>query len=111
MIYDLFLIVSAIFALLGAIGLFRFKDCYMRMHAATLVSIGGVMVSLLVVAAQNYGTVYFAKIILIVVFLVLTNPVSSHAILDAAHRVGISPSNLQKDELHIKKIKTRGAKK
>ncbi|MCK4808949.1 MAG: monovalent cation/H(+) antiporter subunit G [Candidatus Aenigmarchaeota archaeon] len=99
MITDILLLISSISALLGAIGMLRFKDCYTRIHAATMISVGGVMLALIVIALDTFGTVYSAKAILITIFFALTNPVSSHAIVNAAHRTGIVPENLKKDDL------------
>ncbi len=99
MITDIFLLISSISALLGAIGMLRFKDCYTRIHAATMISVGGVMLALVVLAFEYFGTVYSVKAILIFIFFALTNPVSSHVIVNAAHRTGIVPENLKKDDL------------
>lgn len=95
----LLIYISSVCALIGALGLFRFKDCYTRIHAATMVSVGGVILALVCLALENFATVYCVKIILIVIFLALTNPVSSHAIVNAAHRMGIKPEKLRKDDL------------
>ena len=96
MISDIVLLVASISALIGAIGVLRFRDCYMRSHAATMVSMGGVMLALAALALETFGTVYFVKIILIIIFFMVTNPVSSHAILNAAHKVGIEPVIIKK---------------
>lgn len=98
-ISELLLYVSSVSMLIGAIGLFRFKDCYTRVHAATMISVGGVMLALIALAIHNLGTVYSVKAMLIVIFFALTNPVSSHVIVNAAHRMGIEPDNLSKDDL------------
>lgn len=105
MIADVLLCIASLSALFGAIGLLRFKDCYTRIHAATLVSVGGVMLALFALAIENFGTVYSVKSALIIIFLAITNPVSSHAILNAAHKTGIVPASLVKDDLgKVKKV-------
>ncbi len=99
MFSEILLLIASLSALLGAIGMLRFRDCYTRIHAATMISVGGVMLALVVLAFENFGTVYSVKAILVVVFFALTNPVSNHAIVNAAHRTGIVPDNLKKDDL------------
>ncbi|MBW6461998.1 MAG: monovalent cation/H(+) antiporter subunit G [DPANN group archaeon] len=105
MISEVLIYIAAISAFIGAIGLFRFKDCYTRIHAATMISVGGVMLALIVLAIETVGTVYSVKAILIVIFFALTNPVSSHAIVNCAHRMGIEPKNLTRDDLGHNKLK------
>ncbi len=99
MISELLLYLSAVSMFVGAVGLFRFKDCYTRIHAATMISVGGVMLALVALAIDTVWTVYSVKAMLIVIFFMLTNPVSSHAIVNCAHRMGICPDNLFKDDL------------
>lgn len=104
---EVLLYIASISALIGALGLFRFKDCYTRIHAATMISVGGVILALVALAIENLGTVYSVKIMLIIIFFALTNPVSSHAIVNAAHRMGIEPDNLSKDDLGRKAVKDK----
>ncbi|NOQ55472.1 MAG: hypothetical protein GQ477_01555 [Nanohaloarchaea archaeon] len=107
MMSEVLLYIASISALIGALGLFRFKDCYTRIHAATMISVGGVILALVALAIENLGTVYSVKIMLIIIFFALTNPVSSHAIVNAAHRMGIEPDNLSKDDLGRKAVKDK----
>lgn len=76
-------------ALIGAMGVLRFPDVYNRIHANTIVVVGGVM--LLIVGAGILGglSVFTIKAIVIALFLFLTAPVSSHAIARAAHKSGV----------------------
>lgn len=104
MIYEITLAMSAFFAVLGAIGFFRFPDFYTRIHAATMVTVGGACLGLSALALSTwqqpgYDINYIIKIILIIMFILITGPVSSHAIADAAYHTGIMPKKLAKNEM------------
>lgn len=76
-------------AVIGAIGIVRFPDFYNRVHANTVVVVGGAM--LLMVGAGILGglSVFTVKAIVIAIFVFLTNPVSAHALARAAHKSGV----------------------
>lgn len=74
----LMLVVGGVFALVGAVGLVRFGDFFMRLHAPTKAStlgVGGVLLaSLLVSWAQGLAGL---QVLLITLFVFLTAPVSA----------------------------------
>lgn len=96
---ELLLALAGLSALIGAAGLHRFPDVYNRMHAATMITVGGTVLGLLVLLAQNLGTVYAAKLLLVVIFMLLTSPAANHAVLNAALRMGIRPARLVRRDL------------
>ncbi len=79
------LVVSGVFALVGAIGLLRFPDFFMRLHAptkATTLGVGGVLLaSMLLGVARGEPTVHE---LLITLFLFVTAPVSANLMAMAA---------------------------
>jgi multicomponent Na+:H+ antiporter subunit G len=89
-IAEVLLYVSGGFALLGAIGLLRFPDFYTRTHAATMMSIGGVSLALIALILADM-TLNSLKIALILALILFTNPTITHAIANAAYRLGIKP--------------------
>ena len=82
------LLVGGLFALVGAIGLVRFRDFYMRLHAptkATTLGVGGVLLASMVASAAQ-GTLSVAEL-LITLFIFVTAPVSANLLAQAAlHR-------------------------
>jgi len=82
-------LVGAMFALVGSIGLLRFPDIFTRLHGptkSTTVGVGGVILGtiLYLVVHGEHGAI---RELLIPVFLFLTAPVSAHLIAKAAiHR-------------------------
>ncbi len=82
------LLLGGLFALVGAIGLLRFRDFYMRLHAptkATTLGVGGVLLASRVSSAAQ-GTWSVAEL-LITLFIFVTAPVSANLLAQAAlHR-------------------------
>jgi len=103
MISEILLTVAGIFAVLGAIGLFRFPDFYTRSHASTMVGVGGVMFALFVfMFGERFLGVFFFKILMVIVLLLLTNPTAAHAIANKAYIMGISPKQIKKNQMESK---------
>lgn len=83
--------IGSIIALVSAIGLVRFKDIFLRIHAATKSSTAAVLLTLVgvfiyFIASQGYVSV---RTLLALVFINITAPVGGHLISRAAYRTGI----------------------
>ncbi len=76
-------------AVIGAIGIVRFPDVYNRIHANTVVVVGGSILLLIGAGILGGLSIFTIKVIVIAIFVFLTNPVSSHAIARAAHKSGV----------------------
>jgi len=95
-----FLVIGAAFTVLGVIGiLFRFKDVYERLHGTGTVGTLGLVGVLMGVAFLQPEVTF--KVIVLIVFTVLTAPAASHAIAGAAHAQGLRPSG--QDDLDARK--------
>ena len=78
---------GAMFILFAAIGLLRMPDIYNRIQAGTKASTLGSMMTLLGIGL--YHPEWLPKIVLLMVFVLISNPVSSHVLGRAAHYAGI----------------------
>lgn len=81
----LLVLVAAFFLLVGAIGLVRFPDVYMRLHAPTKAStlgVGGVLIASMLLALAQ-GRASLAEL-LITLFVFVTAPVSASLMAQAA---------------------------
>ncbi len=81
----LMIVIAAFFLLVGAIGLVRFPDFYMRLHAPTKAStlgVGGVLIASMLVTA-DHGRPGLAEL-LITLFVFVTAPVSANLLAQAA---------------------------
>ncbi len=79
------ILMAAFFLLVGAIGLVRLPDFYMRLHAPTKAStlgVGGVLLASLLLSAQQ-GRPGIAEL-LITLFVFVTAPVSANLMAQAA---------------------------
>ena len=85
------------FFLGGAIGILRIPDFYSRLHPAGKLDPMGQFAAMLGMAIYllndlSLGSVLTAlKIVLIVVFVFITSPTATHAIVDAGVRAGMPP--------------------
>lgn len=83
------LVAGAFFAFVAALGVIRFPDFYMRMHAATKAGAFGAAL-LLLAAAIHFGSVHSIILCLfIIVFFYLTTPVAAQTLAQAAYRRGV----------------------
>ncbi len=80
-------VIGTLFSITGLVGLIRLPDVYTRLHATGKVGVFGVV--LLLVAAGTQLPVGLGKILILVVSLMVSGPVASHAISLAALRIGV----------------------
>lgn len=87
----LFITTGAFFMLVGSIGVIRLPDFFTRSHATSKSDTLGIMLVLGGLAIYEGFTVTSLKLILIVFFIALANPVGSHALARSALFFGIKP--------------------
>ena len=94
-IIDILIVVGAIFALAGTIGILKMPDTYSRMQASTCVTtmgVIGVCLGALLYAIFVMGHPATAvKVVIIAALVITTNPVGAHAIAKGAYQAGIRP--------------------
>lgn len=91
-IVGLMLLVGALFALAGAVGVLRFPDVFMRSHAASKAGTLGSGLMLLALAAYAHELDVVTRAVAGVIFFLLTAPVSAHLLARAAYMAGYRPS-------------------
>ena len=87
---------GAIFLFLGALGIIRMPDLYTRIQAGTKSSTLGAMslvlgVGLLAFTQYDLGYPWLIKAVVIVVFIAIANPLSSHALARGAYKDHLKP--------------------
>jgi multicomponent Na+:H+ antiporter subunit G len=88
----IFLISAGIFFFTtGTIGFLRFPDFYSRMHATGKSDTLGAALSLAGLALYEGISLTSIKILIILVFILLTSPTATHALLRAAFDSGMLP--------------------
>lgn len=105
----LFLVFGALFMLLGAIGLVRYQDVYLRMQATSKASTLGVILVMLGVACDAGTWETSGKAFLIIASFFLTSPVAAYVIARAAYYKGTPLwEGTQRDELRARREAARG---
>jgi multicomponent Na+:H+ antiporter subunit G len=84
------LLAGTAFLLFGSIGLLRMPDIYNRIQAGTKATTLGTLLSLAGIAFLHPE--WSLKLLVIGLFLLFTNPLSSQVLARAAHRIGIKKS-------------------
>ncbi len=103
-------LIGAGFLFLGALGILRMPDVYNRMQAGTKATTMGSIFFLLGICIGHSVGVCFWKIVLLILFLIFTNPISSHALARAAHFAGIKLAERSvKDDLEDEEDRSKEA--
>ncbi len=83
------IIIGAVFLFLGALGIYRMPDVYNRLQAGTkATTLGGMS---LIIGVGLIQPDWFFKTLILVVFIALSNPISSHALARSAYKSKIKP--------------------
>jgi multicomponent Na+:H+ antiporter subunit G len=91
------LLLGSFLCLSGGVGILRFPDFYTRMHAAGK---GDTLSSLLILLGfglitlddfSMVGWLLVVKLLAIVLFIMLTSPTSTHALMRAGYEDGVEP--------------------
>lgn len=82
-------VLGALAVLSGGVGLLRLPDFYTRVHAAGLTDTAGAGLILtgLLLQVPDWGVA--VRLVLILLFLLLTSPAATHTLAQAARRDGI----------------------
>lgn len=78
------------FLFVGTVGLLRLPDVYNRLHATTKCDTLGAGLLLLSLALQSSLAVGI-RLVLLAVFILITNPTAAHVIAKAAYKTGVKP--------------------
>lgn len=83
-----FLLTGSFFALMGSIGLLRFRGFYMRLHGpakATTLGVGGVLIASMLYFTFTTGSLRLHEL-LVTLFLIISAPVSAYMLSMAARK-------------------------
>ena len=95
-----FLVLGGVLSLAAGVGLIRFPDAVSRLHAATKPQILGLVFVVIALALSVRSGAALLLLIPVVVFQMLTAPISAHMVGRAGYRTGdINADTLVSDEL------------
>ncbi len=89
LIISALIVIGALFCLIGALGVLRFQDVYVRMHAASKAGTLGAGLLLFAVAVASAEIGLITRAVAGVLFLILTAPVSAHLLARASFLAGV----------------------
>lgn len=90
--------IGGLFAFAMTVGMLRFPDAYTRLHSGTKgLTVGGGLV-LVGAAIASPDLVFALRILLVGVFLLITNPIATQAIARANYRVERARHHMVLDE-------------
>lgn len=92
---------GSVFLFLGALGLLRMPDCYNRIQAGTKATTLGSLLTFIGLAL--YNPEWWPKMLILTVFILATNPISSHVLARAAYFIKIPLARPVVDKLKEKR--------
>jgi multicomponent Na+:H+ antiporter subunit G len=95
----IFLSLGCFFCIVGGLGLNRLPDFYTRGHAVGVTDTCGAGLVLIGLMFQAPDYLVLTKLIAVMVFLLVTSPISSHAVAKAAWRSGLKPKLVESTDL------------
>ncbi len=94
---NVFLVIGGLFYLLGGLGVLRMPDVFNRIQAGTKATTLGAFALLIGVGLAN--PTWIIKVLLIIVFIVISNPIGSSVLAKAAYKANGAPKNVVQDDL------------
>ena len=85
------IVAGSFFVLVGAIGLVRMPDVFTRMHATSVTETAGAGLLLVGLMLQTGFTLLTLKLLFVLLIFLLTAPVATHALAQAALQAGVEP--------------------
>jgi multicomponent Na+:H+ antiporter subunit G len=80
--------IGTIFLLLGSLGVLRLPDVYNRLQAGTKCTTLGAFLTIIGIGIMQSD--WLSKTLVIALFILITNPISNHALGRAARKSGVS---------------------
>lgn len=105
-VVGLFLILGTAFCLLAALGLVRMPDFYCRLQATTKATTLGTGFVMIAVALYFGEGPPVTRALAVVLFLLVTNPVSGHMLSRAAYMLGVPLSSRTLSDAMTKHIQS-----
>lgn len=98
LIANTFVISGAIAVVIGLIGVYRMPDFFTRLHAASIVDTMGTMFIIIGLVLHAGISLVSVKLILIMLFILITTPTAAHALAKSALHGELKPVLDEKKE-------------
>ncbi len=85
------IIAGSLAIIIGLLGVFRMPDFFTRLHAASVIDTMGTMLILFGLMLYSGMTLVSLKLLLILIFILITTPAAAHALAKSALHGGLKP--------------------
>ena len=90
------LVIGLFFSFVGVLGILRMHDVYGRLQASTCIPTLGnnclMVAGIIYAATHSLGGSTIVKLVIIMLMILCTNPISNHALLKGAYKGGVKPA-------------------
>lgn len=87
------LVIGLFFSFVGVLGILRMHDVYGRLQASTCIPTMGniclMVAGIIYAATHSLGGSTIVKLVIIMLMILCTNPISNHALLKGAYKGGV----------------------
>ena len=91
LVSSLFITIGALSIIVGLLGVYRMPDFYTRLHAATIIDTLGTMLILFGLILYYGLNIVSLKLLLILIFILITTPTAAHALAKSALHGNLKP--------------------
>ena len=103
------LVMSWIFIMFGMVAIFRLKNLYTRiLSAATIDTVGSLTILIALLIANITSYEHVIRFTLLIGFLIITNPISSHVNIRSAYLTGVEIKRVYHEADNDKKSSKAG---
>ena len=92
------IVAGSAFAVVGGVGLLRLPDVFARMHGGGITDTLGAGLILVGLMFQSGLTLATGKLVMILLFLLVTSPTATHAVARAALSADVEPEVVGKED-------------
>jgi multicomponent Na+:H+ antiporter subunit G len=91
LVSSLFITIGALSVIVGLLGVYRMPDFYTRLHAASIIDTLGTMLILFGLILYYGLNIVSLKLLLILIFILITTPTAAHALAKSALHGNLKP--------------------
>src|SRR5690554_3705107 len=100
------LVISWAFIMFGMVSIFKLKNLYTRiLSAATIDTVGSLMILIALMLSRIAEYDFVIRFVLLIGFLLITNPISSHVNIRSAFLTGVDVKRIETEEAKKRKQK------
>jgi multicomponent Na+:H+ antiporter subunit G len=91
LVSSLFITIGALSIIVGLLGVYRMPDFYTRLHAASIIDTLGAILILFGLILYYGLNIVSLKLLLILIFILITTPTAAHALAKSALHGNLKP--------------------